>query len=67
MRLERMDQFLEMCVMARLIWSQCVQTWMRRNTVESSRNLKHIKVNPVPGGERKIRRFGHVSNQKGSQ
>jgi hypothetical protein len=50
-----MDQVPEMCVMARLIWSQCVQTWVRRNTVESSRDLKHIKVNPVPDGERKIR------------
>jgi hypothetical protein len=53
MRLARMDQILEMCVMTRLIWSQCVQTWVRRNTVESSRNLKHIKVNLVPGEERR--------------
>jgi hypothetical protein len=57
MRLERMDQFPEMCVMARLIWSQCVQTWVRRSTVESSRDFKHIKVNPVPGLEQKIGRF----------
>src|SRR4029079_5422420 len=57
MRLARMDQFPEMCVMTRLIWSQCVQTWVRRNTVESSCKLKHIKVNPVPVGERRNLRF----------
>ena len=58
MRLGRMDQIPEMCVMTNLIWSQCVQTWVRRNTVECSRNLKHIKVNPVPDEERKIYHFG---------
>jgi len=52
MRFERMDKIPEMCVMTRLIWSQCVQTLVRRNTVESSRNLKHIKVNLVPDQER---------------
>jgi hypothetical protein len=53
-----MDQVLDMCVMTRLIWSQCVQTWVRRSTVESSRNLKHIKVNPVPAAEQKKSPFG---------
>jgi hypothetical protein len=48
-----MDQILEMCVMTRLIWSQCVQTWVRRNAVESSPNIKHIKVNLVPAQERR--------------
>jgi len=47
--------------MTRLIWSQCVQTWVRRTTVESSRNFKHIKVNLVPDGEQEICRFGHDS------
>jgi hypothetical protein len=53
-----MDQIPEMCVMTRLIWSQCVQTLVRRNTMESSRNLKHIKVNPVPGENEIFARFG---------
>ncbi len=57
MRLERMDQIPEMCVMARLILSQCVQTLVRRSIVESSRHFKHIKVNPVLGTERKSRHF----------
>jgi hypothetical protein len=53
-----MDQIPEMCVMTRLIWSQCVQTLVRRNTMESSQNIKHIKVNPVPGGNEIFARFG---------
>jgi hypothetical protein len=57
MRLERMGQIPELCVMERLILSQCVQNVVRRSTEESSCAFKHIKVNPVPGGERKIRRF----------
>jgi hypothetical protein len=52
MRLARMDQIPEMCVMTRLIWSQCGQTGVRRSTVKCSCELKHIKVNPVPAGER---------------
>jgi hypothetical protein len=60
MRLARMDQILEVCVMMSLIWSQCVQTWVRRNTVESSRRIKHIKVNPVPVKKQKIRRLGAI-------
>jgi hypothetical protein len=58
-----MNQILAMCVMARLIWSQCVQTWMRRSTEESSRDPKHIKVNPVPAVEPKVAfspRFGRI-------
>jgi hypothetical protein len=47
-----MDQIPEMCVMTRLIWSQCGQTGVRRSTVKCSFELKHIKVNPVPAGER---------------
>jgi hypothetical protein len=64
MRLARMDQILEMCVMMRLIRSQCVQTWVHRNTVESSRGLKHIKVNLVPGKERKSRDFARFRTKR---
>ncbi len=37
-----------MCVMRRLIRTQCVQTWVRRSNTESSCGVKHIKVNLVP-------------------
>jgi hypothetical protein len=50
-----------MCVMERLILSQCVQTLVRRSTEESSCGLKHIKVNLVPPGNGKFTvsaRFG---------
>jgi len=55
MRLERMDQVPEICVMRCLIRAQCVQTLVRRNKEESSYKLKHIKVNLVPAWERKNR------------
>jgi hypothetical protein len=61
MRLARMDQILEMSVMMHLIWSQCVQTWVHRNTTESSPNFKHIKVNPVPGRDVKAAISAHFS------
>jgi hypothetical protein len=49
--------------MMRLIWSQCVQTWVHRNTTESSPNFKHIKVNPVPGRERESCNFGALFSE----
>src|SRR5882672_2451548 len=64
MRAERMDQIPEMCVMTRLIRSQCVQTWVRRNTVESSCGVKHIKVNPVPARERSNVQFSALIRQE---
>ena len=54
MRLERMDQIPEMCVMTRLIRAQCVQTLVRRNNEESSHRFKHIKVNSGSGSGTKI-------------
>jgi hypothetical protein len=49
-----------MCVMTRLILSQCVQTLVRRISIESSRHFKHIKVNPVPGGEQQNADFDMI-------
>jgi hypothetical protein len=51
MRLERMNQILEICVMTRLIRAQCVQTLVRRSNAKSSCGVKHIKVNLVPARE----------------
>jgi len=52
MRLERMNQVLEMCVMDCLIRAQCVQILVHRSNEECSYDFKHIKVNLVPATER---------------
>jgi hypothetical protein len=40
--------------MTRLIRAQCVQILVRRSNEDCSHNIKHIKVNPVPGWNTEI-------------
>jgi hypothetical protein len=51
-------------VMTHLIWSQCGQTAVHRSTVKCSFELKHIKVNPVPAGERRNLSYLPLIRQK---
>jgi hypothetical protein len=43
-----------MCVMTRLFREHCVQSLLRRDIAESSRQIKHLIVILVPASKRKF-------------
>ena len=52
MRLRRINQIPELCVMGRLKWNKCVQNLPRRNITDCSNDPKHLSVNLGPLLER---------------
>src|ERR1700743_3152130 len=48
MRLRRMNQIPELCVMGRLKWNKCVQSLPRRNMSDCSNGYRHLAVSLVP-------------------
>src|SRR6202012_926961 len=48
MRLRRMNQIPELCVMERLKWTKCVQSLPRRSIPDCSKGSKHLAVSLVP-------------------
>jgi hypothetical protein len=52
-----MNQIPDICVMKRLIETQCVQNLVRRSSTNCSCDSKHIEVISVPAPERKIGPF----------
>jgi len=52
MRLRRMNQIPELCVMERLKWTNCVQSLPRRSIPDCSKSSKHLAVSLGPLLER---------------
>jgi hypothetical protein len=52
MRLRRMNQVPELCVMERLKWTKYVQSLPRRSIPDCSKNSKHLAVSLAPFLER---------------
>src|ERR1700730_622243 len=54
MRLMRINQIPDICVIKRLIETQCVQNLVRRSSTNCSCDSKHIEVISVPATEQKV-------------
>jgi hypothetical protein len=67
MRLKRMNQIPDLCVMTRLIRADCVQNLLHRGNHKSSHGIKHLTWGQVPHREQKFTYFAHLRRLKAAE